>query len=161
MRLLATCVCDRLIVDKMGAHSLIAIMSNADIAITPPAGGSERLPPNAMFPKEWWIFSMWEPASGDVGKEFDQIIQVYWPNGDKILDGKLTFKTDDRTSYNSYQVLGFPVGQEGKVKILTWVEEQGRALTDPFPYYITIKYLPEGQYPQGTPQSRGIFSIPQ
>jgi hypothetical protein len=104
---------------------------------------------------------MWEPRSDEVGKDFEQVIEVYWPNGEKLLDGRLNFKPDEKVSYNSYQVVGLPIGQEGKIKILTWVESQGSRITEPFAYYITIKYVREDHYPKGTPSARAVLQIPQ
>jgi hypothetical protein len=161
MRFLATCACDKLIVDKIGAHSLINVVSGLDIAMSVPPDAPQQIPPSAMLPREWWIFSMWEPRSDEVGKDFEQVIEVYWPNGEKLLDGRLNFKPDEKVSYNSYQVVGLPIGQEGKIKILTWVESQGSRITEPFAYYITIKYVREDHYPKGTPSARAVLQIPQ
>lgn len=134
-------------------------MSNADIAITPPAGASPSLPTNAVTPKEWWIFSIWEPQTDEVGKDFEQPIEVYWPSGEKFVELKVKFKPDERVQYNSTQMLGFPVGQPGKVKILTWVELQGKRITEPFAYYITIKHISQDLYPAGTPHSLAAYSV--
>jgi hypothetical protein len=154
MRFLATLACEKVVIDKAGAHSLIEIMSGADIAITPPPGLlATQLPPNAMSPKQWWIFSVWEPNTDEVGKEFEQVYAVYWPNGDKLIDGRLTFKADDKVQYTSYTILGFPVGQEGKLKISTWIEKGGSRITDPFDYFITIRHVSQDKYPPGTPHT--------
>lgn len=161
MKFLATCACDKVIVDKAGAHSLIAVMSNVDISVTPPLGISSPLPSNAILPREWWIFSMWEPQSDEVGQEFDQVVQVYLPNGDKLVELKVKFKPDERVQYNSCQVLGLPVGQEGKIKIMTWVEKDGTRTTDSFIYHLTVKFVPQDQRAPSIPSSVGIVAIPQ
>jgi hypothetical protein len=155
MRFLSTVACEKVIVDKGGAHTLIEIMSGADIAATPPANNpAAELPSNALAPKQWWIFSMWEPNDDDVGKDFEQVYTVYWPNGDKLVDGaRASFKMTDRVQYMSFYVFGLPVGQQGKVKISTWVEKAGNRITDPFDYFITIRHIPQNQYPPDIPHS--------
>ena len=159
MRFISTCACEKLIVDKGGAHSLINVMSSIDIAISPmPGTPLEQIPTNAVMPKEWWIFSMWEADATEVGQEFEQIYQVFWPNGDKLLEGKLKFKPDEKAQYNSFTILGFPVGQQGRVKINTWVESKGSPITEPFTYSIVMKHVSETHHPPGTPHSVGTFS---
>jgi hypothetical protein len=76
MRFIATCACEKIIVDKVGTYSLISVMSGTDIAITAPPSAPGQLPANAMLPKEWWVLSMWEPHSDEVGKDFEQVIEV-------------------------------------------------------------------------------------
>jgi len=161
MRYLATCACDKIVIDKLGAHSLISVMSNADISIVPAPGTPEQIPPNAVTPREWWIFSMWEPSSEEAGKEFEQVFQVYWPNKEKLLEGRLGFKPDERVQYTSYSVLGFPVGQQGKVRIVTWVEQQGSRITDIFDYHITVRHIAKAEAEQKpTAGSPAIYQIP-
>jgi hypothetical protein len=161
MRFLATVACDKVIIDKAGAHSLIEVMSGADIVITPPPGlATAELPPNTLSPKQWSIFSMWEPSANEFGKEFEQVYVLHWPNGDKLLDAKVKFKTDDRVHYTSYSILGFPVGQQGKVKISTWIEKDGSRITDAFDYFITIRHIAQDTYPEGTPYSLSVASVP-
>jgi hypothetical protein len=164
MRLLATCACEKVIIDRVGAHSLIALMSKIDIAITPPPDmTSSQLPANAIAPKEWFVFSMWEPENGDFGKDFEQIIEVYWPNEEKILSGKLKFKPEPNGGNQllSYSISGFPVGQQGKVKVLTWLERHSNRVTEPFPYYVSVAHISNQHYPPGTPHSVISLTIPQ
>ncbi|HEV2470334.1 MAG TPA: hypothetical protein VGS78_14180 [Candidatus Sulfotelmatobacter sp.] len=155
MRFISTIACEKVIIDKGGAHTLIEVLSGADIAITPPPGMTPaQLPANALSPKPWWIFSMWEPDEDDEGQEFEQIYVVYWPNGDKLVEGKSTpFTMTDRVQYSSYQLLGFPVGQQGKVRVSTWITKNGNRVTDPFDYFITIRHVSQDHHPKDTPFS--------
>jgi hypothetical protein len=127
MRLLATCACEKVIIDRVGAHSLIALMSKID------------------------------------GKDFEQIIEVYWPNEEKILSGKLKFKPEPNGGNQllSYSISGFPVGQQGKVKVLTWLERHSNRVTEPFPYYVSVAHISNQHYPPGTPHSVISLTIPQ
>jgi hypothetical protein len=155
MRFISTIACEKIIIDKGGTHTLIEVLSGADIAITPLEGISEqRLPENALSPKPWWIFSIWEPSKDDEGQEVEQVYAVFWPNGDKLLEGKsVPFRMTSRVQYTSYQILGFPVGQEGKVKVSTWITKGGTRITDPFDYFITIRHVSQDHHPRETPFS--------
>jgi hypothetical protein len=159
MRHLATCACDKLIIDKNGAHSLVSIMSNADISIVVQSPAvSEQIPTNAVTPREWWIFSMWEPSSEDVGEQFEQVYQIYWPNNEKLSENRIGFKPDERVQYNSQPILGFPVGQSGKIRIVTWVDHHGQRVTEVFDYYITIKHITQAEAQQkGVAGALGVF----
>ena len=152
MRFISTIACEKVIIDKAGAHTLIEVLSGADIAITPPEGTSQQLPENALSPKPWWIFSMWEPGKDDEGQEVEQVYAVYWPNGEKLMEGKsVPFRMTDRVQYTSYQILGFPVGQQGKVKVSTWITRSGNKITAPFDYFITIRHVSQDHHSRETP----------
>jgi len=121
-------------------------MSNADIAValnpqSPNEPAEQPIPANAVMPREWFVFSMWMPSIEDAGKSFEQVIEIYWPNSDKFTEGRLPFKADEKASYNSIQMLGFPIGQVGNIKIQTWLEYQGSRITDTFDYCVSIKHL--------------------
>lgn len=150
MRCTALLACEKVIIDKDGAHSLINLMLNAAIHAqlnVPPESSpqSMELPPEAIAPTQWWIYTQWEPSAGDVGKSFDQRYEVYWPNGTRLVEGKLSFiQTNDRLMQSTYYIGGFPVGQTGKVRIVTWLETpEGRQACDKIENHILIEHLKE------------------
>jgi hypothetical protein len=106
---------------------------------------SVELPPDAVAPAQWWIYTQWEPSADDVGKSFDQKYEVYWPDGTRLVEGSLSFvQTNDRLSQSTYYVGGFPVGQTGKVKIVTWLETlEGHQECDKMENHILIDHLKE------------------
>jgi len=141
MKFLATCACEKVIIDKHGVHSLITVMANMDIAleISPGPDAPKEVPPNLVIPKDWFIFSMWLPSAEEIGKNFVQVIEIYWPNGDKFAEARLKFKTDEKAQYNSLCMQGFPAGQVGNVKVITWIESEDHRITEVFDYYLAIK----------------------
>ena len=144
MKYFATLACEKVIIDNKNAHSLIEIMTNADIqAVVSPEVDPQQamMPANAVLPKEWFIFSIWQQSDAEIGKSFEQVVQVYWPNNEKFVEGRLSFRpVDAKAQYNSIRLLGFPAGQEGKIKVLTWVEHEHSRITEVFDYFITIKH---------------------
>ena len=141
----------KIVIDKDGAHSLIEIMLNAEIRLNEvPAGAAFPpgylhtpipIPSNAVSPNQWWLYTQWEPSAEDVGKEFEQVFQVYWPGGEKFAESRLPFKqNDDRMNQTSFYYLGFPVGQEGKLKLMTWIDHGGYRFSDITESYVLIKH---------------------
>jgi hypothetical protein len=143
MRHFATLACEKVIIDKKNAHSLIDVMTNAEIQTVMGQNvdvEQAKMPSNAVIPKDWYIFSIWQQSREEIGKTFEQVVQVYWPNDDKFTEGRLLFKpVDDKAQYNSVRMLGFPAGQDGKIKVLTWIEHEKDRITDVFDYYVTIR----------------------
>src|SRR5437879_5919714 len=107
MKCHAFCACNKIVIDKDGAHSLIEIMLNAEVRLTEvPLGATVSpgavaagipIPQNAVAPTKWWLYTQWEPSPRDVGKTFEQVFQVYWPQGEKFAENRLGFvQKDDR-----------------------------------------------------------------
>jgi hypothetical protein len=150
MKFLALCPCDRIIFDKRDTPSLISIIQNVDIAFQAigEAGQvkpEEKVPANAVVPKEWFIYSRWEASAEDVGKHFEQLWEVYWPNGDKFTEHTIPLKPilkDDHIQHSSLQLMGFPAGQEGMLKVATWLNLDGNQVSPIIDTSIRIKHLP-------------------
>ena len=145
MKCRALLPCERVIIDKDGAHSIINVMLNAEVSMDV-VGPSQMaqpmtIPPNAMTGTTWWLYTLWEPSGDDVGKDFEQVYQVYWPNGDKLLESRLSFtQKDDTMNQTTFYIAGFPVGQQGRVKILTWLDSQGHRVSDVVEGSVNIKH---------------------
>lgn len=152
MKCAALLVCDRVIIDKNGAHSLINVMTMA--AISAEAGNPPvpvALPPTAVSPQPWWIFTQWMISSADVGKEFVQHYQVLWPNGEKFAESKLPFvQQNDKPQQTTFFIYGLPVGQKGFIKIFTWLESDEKVVSEKLETYVEITYgedpTPAGQW---------------
>jgi hypothetical protein len=149
MKCHAFCACNKVVIDKDGAHSLIEIMLNAEIHPTlitqekTEEGIPTSIPPNAVAPTQWWLYTQWEPTLTDVGKDFEQVFQVYWPNGDKFAENRLPFNLkDERMTQTSFSYVGFPVGQEGRLRLLTWLDQAGNRVTDLIESFVLMKHKP-------------------
>ena len=139
MKFLALCTCDRVIIDKRGAHSLINLMLNAEVQT-----GTGEIPRNALAPTQWSIFSMWVPSPEDVGEMFEQVYQVYWPDGEKFSESRFEFTQPDETVQQvTFTFYGLPVGQPGKLRIVTWLDKKGYRVSDIVETSINVKHLPQ------------------
>lgn len=139
MKFLALCTCDRVIIDKRGAHSLINLMLNAEIQT-----GAEPIPRNAVGPAQWFIYSMWVPSPQDVGEKFEQVYQIYWPDGEKFSEHRFEFsQPDESVQQVTFGFYGLPVGQSGKVKIVTWLDKKGHRVSDVIETSINVKHVPQ------------------
>lgn len=146
MRCVALLACEKLIIDKSGTHSIINVMTHADVKTQEmqPGGGPQEVaspPADAVAPIQWWIYTLWDPSPGDVQRSFEQVYQAYWPNGDKVLEARLPFVlSDDRMQQSSFSFVGLPVGQQGKVRIVTWLDADGQRVSDLSETYIRISH---------------------
>ena len=140
MKCLALLSCEKVIIDKEGAHSIINVMLNADVKLQ---RGLEdvSIPLNAVLPHQWWIYSQWNPSLDDVGQTFEQVYQIFWPNEEKFVEGKLPFKQDnEKVQQTTFSIVGFPAGQSGQLKITTWLESHGRQMTDVYRTHVNISH---------------------
>lgn len=146
MKCLALLTCDKVIIDKDGAHSLINVLLNATVTMQENEPGQHpkdiEIPSNAVSPNQWWIYAQWEPSADDVGKSFKAVFQVLWPNGDNLVDGNLVFtQADQKTQQTTFYVGGFPVGQQGAIKVKTWLDSsEGHRVSDVIETHIHIEH---------------------
>jgi hypothetical protein len=86
---------------------------------------------------------MWIPSPEDVGEQFEQVYQIYWPDGEKFSETRTGFPpTDETVQQVTFGFYGLPVGQPGKVRIVTWLDKKGHRVTDIIETSIRIKHLP-------------------
>lgn len=150
MKCTALLTCEKIIVDKEGAHSIINVMMNAAVSLQKrppgevapsPSSESVPIPANAASPNQWWIYAAWAPSPDDVGKSFKQVYQVLWPNGDKFAESKLPFtQNTDQMQQTTFYILGLPIGQEGRVRVRTWLDSEGERVSEISETFIDIKH---------------------
>jgi hypothetical protein len=145
MRPVALIACDKIIIDKDGAHSLINVMLNAKVEMQEIQSGqttSRPIPPDAVAPTQWWIYTAWEPSVEDIDRVFEQVYQIFWPNGDKLLESSLSFVLHEEKMWQTtFFIGGFPVGQQGKVRIVTWLHFEGRRTSEIAETFITVSHV--------------------
>ncbi len=155
MKCTAVLTCEKVIIDKDGAHSIINVMLNVGVVLRSVSGSDSAqvipLPTDAVSPQAWWIYTIWQPSLEDVGKAFEQVYQAYWPKkGDKFMEGRIGFTLKDETPMQTtFTVGGLPVGKEGKLKVLTWLDHQGHRVTEISEAYVNIKH--QTDVPEGAP----------
>jgi len=135
MKCIALLACEKLIIDREGTHSIINVMTNANIKMQEmePGGMPHDVvtPPfNAVAPLQWWVYTLWDPSPEDAHRSFEQVYQLYWPNGEKLREARLPFVlTSERMQQSSFSFVGLPVGQPGKVRIITWLDSDGQCVS--------------------------------
>jgi hypothetical protein len=156
MKSTALLACEKLIVDKDGAHSLINVMHSAAVVLQPQKLGDvpQRIPipSDAVVPNQWWIYSVWMPSLQDVGGSFEQVYQLYWPSGEKFAENRLAFtQKDHRLQQTSFYYVGFPVGQPGNLRIVSWLDREGQRVSDIIETYVRIDHSSPESPIEGAP----------
>ena len=133
-------ICEKVVMDKDDRASLITLFNQITAQILPT---SPEIPPNAVVPKEWWAFSSWETEPEDDGKEYRQMIQLLYPNGEPFGPPVgATFSPSSGKTHNQVAINapGFPIGQEGPYTLKMWLEHGGSVIFEPPPIIVRVKY---------------------
>jgi hypothetical protein len=141
MKHMGTFACEKVIFDNRGAPSLLTILQNAHINALPGAQ-PQAIPENAVMPKEWFVFSAWVPSSEEMGKRYEEVCQVYLPNQEKFTETRTEFISKERWQYNAIQFMGLPVGREGDIRIIIWLDLDGHRVTELIEYNFRINHGP-------------------
>src|SRR5271157_362574 len=72
-------LCEKVIMDKEDRASLISLFNTISAQILPT---NQAIPSNAVAPKEWYVYTSWETEPEDIGKEYRQVVQLLYPNGE-------------------------------------------------------------------------------
>ncbi len=122
--------------DEHKNPSLIVLMENIDVA-----SRQEKIPRDAVTPKEWAIFTQWIVSEEEQDKPFVQVVQALWPDGSEFNKTVHPLSTQ-RTAVKqiNMNIVGMPVGQEGKVTIKLWLELESRPITEAFIKSLNIKH---------------------
>jgi hypothetical protein len=96
-------------------HSLIGMFHHLKVRVSETA----EVPPNALLPMEWAIFTKWllEPTESE--RKIKQVVEMFWPNGDPASKNEITVAEiiDNQTAF-IFRNIGFPMGQNGAIKII-------------------------------------------
>jgi|SRR5271155_1198572 len=121
--------CEKVIIDQQqsGVVSLIALFDKMSIAVPREA---PEIPPNAVAPREWSIFSKWETDPDDAGKEFTVCTQMFYPDKTPFGDQGRTALTAEanKKAQAIVKIFGFPLGQTGMYTIRSWIEANGKMI---------------------------------
>jgi len=109
-----------------GDDGLLTIVSVLEfVRITIPEN-SDPPPANGMVDLQWQLVSLWYREASDVGKQFEQTIDITLPDGNPFLSG--TFPIDLTSNRPKIKIDGrsFPVGVPGDVIIRVGYREVGQ-----------------------------------
>jgi len=130
--------CEKVIIDDNGNASLIILLQNITVSVN-----SNPVPENAVTPKEWAVFSMWQMQAEDAGTPFQQIVEIRYPNGDLFKRAELDFTTSKDFQYIRINIVGFPIGQKGRYSIHGWLEKKNKRVTDEYIYPFSVGHKRE------------------
>src|ERR1700733_13875919 len=112
--------CEKVIIDQptgphapgaMGPPSLINLFSKMIVEVPSDA----EIPGNAVGPREWAIFSMWDVEPGDENKNYILCTGILYPDGHQFGDVSRTPipLVLGQRSQMVVRIMGFPLGQPG------------------------------------------------
>jgi hypothetical protein len=124
--------CEKVVVDRDGIPTLIALFENINLA---PVPGKEivEVPKETITFQQWAVFCEWEIAADELGlKAADQIFEIQFPDGSIApIKGEIPFVFGNPGIHRNHQsIVGFPVGQEGTYHIRVWLEKDGKPISD-------------------------------
>lgn len=132
-------VCEKVIMDEHKNPSLIVLIENINVG-----SREEKIPRNAVTPKEWAIFTQWIFQEEEQDKPFVHIVQVFWP--DKTEFNKITSPIPiERAAVKqmNLRIVGMPVGQEGTVTVKLWLELESQPASEVFIKNLYVKHPQE------------------
>jgi hypothetical protein len=135
--------CEKVIIAADGVASLIGLFSKIII----PVPAETEIPRNAVAPKEWAVFSVWDIDQGDELKKYTLCTQILYPDQSQFAEVvKTKMKTElSKRSQMNIQILGFPIGQIGQYTIRTWVEENQQRIFGPIEFKIELEMTKQEQ----------------
>jgi hypothetical protein len=132
--------CEKVIVDQQqnGVPSLIALFDKMIVAVPKDA----EIPSNALGPREWCIFSKWDPEASDVGKDVAVCTQIFYPDGTPLaLPVKVMIKVEpNKKTQAIVRVQAFPLGQKGFYTVRSWIEENAKAVGQSVDFRIELEF---------------------
>lgn len=133
--------CEKVIIDQAGVASLIALFGKITISLPLEA---PEMPPNAVAPREWTIYSLWEWGPEDEGKRFSQHLEISWPNGTVLLEKRdeIVRAPDRRSTQIVSPIAGFPVGEQGMISVHLRLERDETPVLEAAPIRIEVVHNP-------------------
>jgi hypothetical protein len=133
-------ICEKVIVDANGVPTLIGIFNHLNIAIQ----SGTAFPENAVAPKEWVMFCLWECSPDEVEREFSQVFEVTTPDG-KQFGSPTTIRFVAQPGKLRQNVIansqGVPIGRQGRITVTTHLDLDGRVVLGPMEYGFDVVYV--------------------
>jgi hypothetical protein len=135
--------CEKVIIAADGVASLVGLFNKMITAVAV----ETEIPKNAVVPKEWAVFSIFETEPGDELKEYTHFVQILYPDQTQFAEiskTKLNIELNKRAQANVL-VPGFPIGQIGKYTVRVWVEENQQTVVGPIEFKIELEITRQAQ----------------
>ena len=146
MKSTALLACEKIIIEKEGTHSIINVMLRLNVSLEQQASSeceeSMPIPAKAVLPSQWWIYTVWVPSADNIGETFEQVYQLFWPNGEKYAETRLQpfTQNDESPQQTTFFFIGLPIGQEGRMRIVTWLDSNGHCVTEICETFLEIRH---------------------
>jgi hypothetical protein len=133
-------ICEKVITDASGVPSLIGLFNKITAATAPGA----EIPASAVAPKEYAIFTSWDVEPSDIGKEYTELYEMFYPDGSQFgernrLKVAMGHGKRSNCSANAYAL---PIGQAGLYTVRTWLEDdQGRVIFEPISLQFEVEVI--------------------
>ena len=108
-KLLLFAPCEKVIIDQQNNISMIGILQGIETPVPP---GTD-IPLDATDTIRWDILTLWQPESGETGRQFEQLVDLHAPDGKRVMKVKVLFKLEGSTTRTIANIHGFPIGQAG------------------------------------------------
>lgn len=135
--------CEKVILAADSVASLINLFNRIAVVVA----NETEFPKNAVAPKEWAVFSIWDTEPGDELKDYTFCNQMFYPDQTQFGEVhrvKMNIELNKRSQVN-LQFVGFPIGQAGQYTVRTWVEENQRVVIDPIEFKIELEITRQNQ----------------
>lgn len=135
MKLVIFTPCNNVLQDPQFGASLISVFHGIVFRVSE---GTE-LPPNAVTPKEWAVFSKYNMEPEDVGKDYTSILTIHWPDGSIFTEASLQAKQPTIGGMAFVNRLsGFPIGQDGRLRLVQRLESDGVLVAGPEELFVVV-----------------------
>lgn len=135
MKLLVFTPCQLVLQDPVNGQSLISVFHEIKIQVPK----SNEVPTNAILPKEWSIFCKWEVAPEEQGKLYIANLEILWPDGNQFVKQALPAAQAAKFDLSFvFKLLGFPMGQSGRIKVIISLESDGQLVFDPTATFVNV-----------------------
>src|SRR6266478_9928 len=131
--------CEKVIIAKDDVASLIGLFSK--IILTVPPG--VEIPLNAVTPKEWVVFSIWDTGPGDERRKYILCTQFLYPDKSQFGEtAKAAINVEpNKRAQMLVQIPGFPIGQVGEYIVRSWIEENEQRVFGPIEFGIGLEIV--------------------
>jgi hypothetical protein len=142
-------VCEKIIQDQLGKPTLIALFQKVGAVV--PEG--QEMPREAIAGIGWSFFTEWFFAENEMGKNYQQAIEVLLPDGSPTpIKGRLPVTLPPSKDIGArcfVNTVGVPISQTGFLSVNVWIESESKRITDIFSYLIQVEHTKQPPTPNG------------
>jgi hypothetical protein len=119
-KLMAFLPCERVVIDQEdNLMSIVSIIERINVHVSPEV----PIPPGVVAFSNWVLVAIWRGIAQEVGKSYEQHLQVIQPGGKIDVDAILPFDMTDIWFKSKIKMQGFPVDTPGDVLLRMSIRE--------------------------------------